>query len=590
MQKFLLLSQFKGYTNKKDKTNIDPRYLVAGSQNVLINDAEKISIRGGYELLGAADTSLYPIVSSYDWFNSGGGEFSFRKYNTKLQFLYSGTWYDLMTLGASVEVNFAEWWSSTEAIDLLLFVDGTTNVYAWSGGVTTFASATANTITKQGTTTWAEERFLASGTRQVTIGGTVYTYTGGESTTTLTGVTPDPTAAGHTAGDMVIQTVRTSADVVGSSYNISLIAVLNNQAYYGDLTKRDIYVSKNTDYTDVTYTSSGRLPGEGAIATIDSNPVGFGIQDDSVYISSSKNDWYKTKFTLSDDLTTEAFAIERLKTGGRQGAVSQSAIGNIKNQIIFFGNDRTISTIGNVENINTPQSLPLSDPIKLDLESYDLTISPHVFFHNSKTYVAIPSESIVLIYDHEKQFWQAPQILPVRRLGVYDDELIGHSNAVPETYKLFTGTSDNTNPIDARANFAYRNYGVRYWEKSCDEWYSEGYISPNTLLTVTFKYEYEGALSVVEKDIDGADDKGIIFTPVLDSSLGKNPLGSELIGTTSGDVYELAKFRLKHELVKQDFYEIGISYSTNSVDARWELLAHGGNVVQVAADNTKIKR
>jgi len=589
MRKFLLLNQFLGYTNKKDKTNIDPRYLVAGSQNVMINDAEKISIRNGYELFGVANTALTPIISSYEWKNSGGGEFAFRSYGTVLEYYYDSAWRTLVSgLTSGVTINFAEWWDSTEVLDLLLFVTGGPNVYAWSGATTTFASATANTITKEGASTWAGSRFLTAGTRQVTIGGTVYTYTGGESTTTLTGVTPDPTSGGHNAGDLVIQTVRTNADVVSVTFNISLIATLNNQVYYGDLTKRDIYLSKNTDYTDVAF-SANRLPGEGGILTLDSNPVGFGVQEDTMYISSVKDEWYKATFALSADLTAEALAINRVKSGGRQGARAQSSIGNIKNELIFFATDRTVSTVGQVENINTPQSLPISDSIKLDLLSYDLTIPPHVFFFQSRTYISIPSESLVLIFDHEKKFWQAPQIMAIRRFGVYDGALIGHSASVPETYTLFTGTSDNGNPIDARALLAYRNYGHRAWQKSFDEWFTEGYLSSNTVLNLTIWYDYDGSRGIIDHDIRG-DSDDLIFASSTDISLGKNPLGQQPLGTTSDDIAVLSKFRAKTEGIKQDFYEVQIQYSSNEIDAQWELLSTGGNVTTTTADDTLIKQ
>lgn len=590
MKTFKLISESKGYINKADITNTDPRYMVAPSQNITINDGERIGIRPGYELFGSANASLKPIISSYDWISSTNVERNLRAYDTKLQVYYDDDYIDIATGFASIDFNFAEWWSSSEVKDLLLFVNGSSNIYMWSGGITTFDSATANTITKQGTTTWAEDRFLLSGTRQVTIGSQTYTYTGGEGTTTLTGVSPDPTAGGHTAGDVVIQTIRTTANSsttgLPSAFSNDLIKVLDNYVYIGDKNRRDIYISKNTDYTNFSFSTPVRVPGEGALITLDSSPVGFVVEDSSMYISGSKDDWYQTKITLSSDLQNESLNVIKLKSGPGQGAYSQESIGNIKNSVIYFSNEKTIDTIGRVENIDTPQSRPISDSIKSELLSYDITIPPHIKYHKSKTYVAFPSESKVLVYDHIRKFWLPPWTLPVRRFAIIDGDLYGHSNAVPETYKLLTGTTDNGNPINAIAAFVYRNYGRRDWPKCFDEWYTEGYIDPGTNLELVLKYDFGGFTTIKEKTIEGSNANLLFFTTV-DNSLGKNPIGDQPIGSITDNPANLAKFRAIAELGKTDFYEVQVVYSSNQDGAQWELLAFGGNAtISTTIDKT----
>lgn len=594
-QKHSLVDGFLGYTNKRDVTNLDSRYLIVGSKNVLINDGEKISARPGYTLDGPANSALTPILSSYDWINSSGSERNLRSYYDKLEYRSvdsngAVTYRTLMSgLTDSVEFQFTEWWDNTEKIDLLLFVNGSTNMYMWSGGVTTFASATTNTITKEGTTSWGEERFLVGGTRQVVIDGTTYTYTGGESTTTLTGVTPDPTLTVHVPGAIVHQAVRVTANTPASGFNNSVIATLNNQVYVGDLTKRTVYVSKNTDYTDYTF-SATRSPGEGAILTLDGTVVGFAVQENAMYISAGKDFWYQTKFTLSSDNTKEALTVDRLKTGPQQAAQSQNLIGNIKNSIVFISNEPTFDTLGRVENINTPNAKPLSDPIKADFDNYDFT-GGHIKYFKNKTYISVPQESLYLIYDHERQYWQPPQISPISRFAIIDGELYGHSSATPQTFKLndeSTGT-DNGAPIDCVARFAYRNYGHRDWRKVFDEHFTEGYIKSNTTLTLTLYYDFAGFTTIIEKDILG-NDSAILFQPATDVSLGKNPLGSEPLGSSLDTLDELSKFRVIHELEKFDFYELLVQYESNQEDAGWQLIAQGGNVMLSPTDNFDIKQ
>jgi hypothetical protein len=594
MIKYQVIDKFLGYQNKKDITNCDPRMMIKGSQNVMVVDSDQVAIREGYTLDGDASVALTPVISSYDWNTSTGVERNFRSYESSdlgvLQVRYVDdddvvTYKTIKSDFARGELNFAEWWSSAEAKDLLLIVDGSASVFMWSGGMTTYASATTNTLTKEGTSTWAEDRFLVAGTRQVTIGATTYTYTGGEGTTTLTGVTPDPTAGGHTAGDFVFQTIRASASTPAAGLNNDLIFTLNNYVYR---TRRDVNVSKNTDYTSFTF-SSPRLPGEGALLTMDSPISGFIDQEKALYIAGSADDWYQTVFTLSSDLTKERLDIEKLKSGPGQGAFAQESIGKIKNSVLYFNNEKAIDTLGRIEQINTPQALPISDPIKLELIGYDTTIAPHIKYYRNQTFVLFPSESKMLIYDHNRGFWQPPQIIPGRRLAIIDGELYVHSNAVLETYKLFDGYNDNNNPIDARAVFAYRNYGSRTQQKSMDEWYTEGYISANATLTLTHNYDYGGFTSVRSYEISGSTNPDLLFSPVDDVSLGKNPLGSEPLGSTVTEPEELSKFRVINAFRKEDFYEVNYMYSSNDVDYQWKLLAAGGNARMSTAQSVSIK-
>ncbi len=55
------INEFVGYVTKPDKTNADERTLVSGSQNVLINDQDKIVTRKGYTRFGATNAALKPI-------------------------------------------------------------------------------------------------------------------------------------------------------------------------------------------------------------------------------------------------------------------------------------------------------------------------------------------------------------------------------------------------------------------------------------------------------------------------------------------------------------------------------------------------
>ncbi len=597
MKTFRLIKKFRGYREKTEETNLGPGFLVKGSQNVLFNDGERIQIRKGFTLDGDADASLTPIESSFEWATHRGVEIPLRAFDDKIQFRTTITgstvWQDLLDDAAdaftSVAFNFTTFWDTTEGQDFLLFVNGTSDLFDWSGGIATFASATSNTITKEGDDTWGELGFLLTGTRRIIIGGIAYAYTGGEGTTTLTGVTPDPTGGGHSAGDIAHQQMRTNADQPSSSFNAELISVLNNQIWVGNTKNRQVFVSKNTDFTDYTF-SSPRLPGEGALLTLDNAPTGFQPLDETMVISAGKDDYYNSSFTLSDDMTKEVLEIKKMKTAPQEAAISQGAMAKMKNAVIMLTNEPTLDSLGRIENIDNNQSKPLSDPVKSLFDRLTFT-NAHIQFFENNIYIAVPSETLVLVYNLEQGFWEAPQVLPVRRFAIINGELYGHSSTVPETYKLFDGRNDNGKAISANARFSYQNFGRRAWQKSFDEMFTEGFISSNTELTLTIKYDYKGATSIQEYIIDGEDTDIIVNTDDL-SSLGKNSLGKKALGGSFDILTDVIppKFRVIHTMDKQDFYEFQVEYSSSDIDFNWELLAFGPNVKLSKSDNISIKK
>ncbi len=532
IHEFSLVDNFQnGYRHREDKTNLPANVMVTGSQNVLTNTSGRIGVRQGYQLDGAASTSGVPLLSSYNFFTFKGVERPLRAgfltsaaNDGKLQYRYVNsagtvTWIDLLSSLTSVKFQFTDFWDfTTEKIMMCLFVNGTSNVYEWSGAVTTYASSTSNTITKQGITTWAEEGFYTSGTRKITIGGVDYTYTGGESTTTLTGVSPDPTGAGIAVGAEIHQTPRVTAasgiTSLPATFALDLISNLNNQIYYGSLVNASVYVSVVNNYKSVDYTSPVRVVGEGGLLTLDNPIVGFRPQENTMYISAGKDFWYTVVFTLSADLSKESLTITRLKTASKQGAFSQNLISKDKNDIIFISNEPVLSTIGRVaNNLATPQAGDLSYPIVDDFNSFDFTDGQVQYWKNF-LFVSIPKEGKIFIYnqtDPNHTYWEVPQLLPIGRMTVIAGELYGHSYLTSETYKLFTGYNDNGNAIDARIRMAFSNLGSRPVKKNFDKFYAEGYMTQNGTLTIGVQYDIDGLAQTVTRTLPGTDQTATRF-------------------------------------------------------------------------------
>lgn len=612
MNNFKLRQAVEGYQTNSDETDkATLPYMVLGSQNVIIDPRfGKFGSRGGYSLLGALNTALKPVRQKFDWITTYGKERNLRWYDDELE-VYLGT-IDGVVLNAWTRVadslsttaipRACAWWDNTEKIKLMLFVQGDDNIYSWSGAITTLASATANTLTKNGTDTWAEAFFLTSGTRKVLIDGTEYTYTGGETTTTLTGVSPDP--SGETANSVVSQTVDTQADEPTADRTNDYIMEFENQIFLGSDDDNLVYISKSSDYKDFGE-SSPRLSGEGATLTLEGACKGFGKLEKIPVIFSGKDSLYTVEYVdiSTSTVISEQIKIKKLKTGTNQGAFNQETIIPIGDSLIYLSNEPALRMLQSTAQAGQPQLKSLSNPIKPDFDDEDWT-NANAVWHKSRYYLSSPVNSKLYILEYQedangklKRFWQPPQILPVRCLSVIDQTLYGHSNSTPETFLLFNGTADRTYdgmavadklPINAVAKLSYRTYGQRAKMKTHDSFYIEGNISASTDdLQLTLNYDFGGATQESNFTIDGMD-KNILYESLEATSLGQQSLGSQPLGSSIQEAPELARFRIILEMPKEDYHELQDIYESSGVDKSWEIVACGGNVEFSKNRNTEI--
>lgn len=453
----------------------------------------------------------------------------------------------------------------------------------------------AGTITLSGTQTTDQLNFYSAqgnkGLFNLLIDGVTYNYKA-VSGETFTGVTPDPSAAGIAVGDAVIQK---PSNVVGAnlaglnsaSFNFSLIATLNNQLWYGDLTRNDVYVSKTNVFTDVSF-STVRLPAQGAQIVLDAPPVAFKSEGPQMYASAGGDQWWVSQTSQQTievagvAVSTETLYMGRLKTNFNQGAQSQRLVGHFKNSIIYVSNEVIINSLGLVKDVFvTPQFVNISDPIKYDVDAYNFS-GGSIDYDNYYIYVAVPQQGIVRMYNVEKNYWEAPQTIPVSSFyhvkSGTKTTLYGHSSLTNESYQLFTGYNDNGNPIDVVAAFPYVSAqgGSSDMKKNFNRLYTEGYIASNTTLMITINYDFGGFSGTYTTLILGAD-LDIIFNRITDGSIGQNPLGSEPIGSILNipNAPAIPKFRQVSTMPRVDFFDYQIVFSSNDVDQNWTLLRFG---------------
>src|SRR3990167_3304330 len=85
MKRYITTNETLAYVTDAEKTNTDPRYLVAGSQNVLIDRQRKVTTRRGFTRLGAGSSNANPIKSKITWHSSTGQKWMLRNYDDELE-------------------------------------------------------------------------------------------------------------------------------------------------------------------------------------------------------------------------------------------------------------------------------------------------------------------------------------------------------------------------------------------------------------------------------------------------------------------------------------------------------------------------
>lgn len=450
-------------------------------------------------------------------------------------------------------------------------------------GLTVNITATAtNSISIQGTTPAVELGFYNdTSNHQLVINGNVFNYTN-LTGMVFSGITPDPTTFSFVAGTALAQVpiIKINSSFVagpGALFNNDLIGNLQNRICLGCLTNNIVFFSATNDYTTYT-THTPMVVGDGVQVILDSPPTGFVTQEDTLYVSAGNTQWYQVTFTVSADLTKEQLTITPINTSGLQAAQSQAFITKVKNTVGFLSFEPIFNTLGRVPNIfadQTPQFTDISNPIVNDMTTYNFTDGASKF-NTNYIYLSVPKQSIVRIYnmtDPKRQYWEAPQTMPISRFSVIDGAIYGHSYLVNETYKLFTGGSDNGNQISANATLAYFSNEMRATLKNFNEFYTEGYISSKTILAQSLMFNLNGSPNTYL--IKGTD-TSIVESSTNDNSFGKYSFGKQPFG---GDLNQQSsippKFRVIKTFPRVPYFEYSVIYSSQGLNQDWRLLAQG---------------
>jgi len=595
---FKTISDFGGYVSSRDKTNLVANTIVKGSQNVYKKDSGTWGVRPGQKRLGVADSTLSAVSSEFVWRTSWGAEYPLWITNSTLQVYISGTWFTLLSGLTLTRYVFDKWWDNTEKKDRLLFVNGSDDLFHWSGGYATILSKTANTITKTGSTTWQQAGFSTTGgEKTVVINGTTYTYTAGESTTTLTGVTPDP--SGEANGSDVLQAVQTVSNSPAADFANDFIKVINNQLYVGSYTSRLCYISSNTDFKNFTVTAP-RLPGGPELLTLDSTLKGIGVRQGNAHIGVGTGQWAVISF---NDITvgttlTQTTKVDVKPVSNLAAPYAHEFIDTVGDSLVYLAQDQQVRTFGEFANLFTPKYPSLSQQIKTELEEEVFT-GGGLKCIGDITYLTAPNSGKVYLYKVREsvdasgnvvaeRLWFSPFVWSITRVDIYGGVVYGFSSQNPQLYQLWDTDqwyddcpSDEELPYSCVLAFAYRTTTNRVDLQHFDKTYSEGYMSLGTPLNLQINYNYEGVTNQISVPVNSDALPAYMFAPSVsslgDESLGDAPMGDGLIETEEF----LPKFKVINSISDTNCFEWQPIYYSDEANARWEILATGSNA-QVA--------
>ena len=584
-EKYVLTQEYKGYVNKPEPTNIDSKFIVKGSKNVMVNlDGSIGSRKGATKIVTTISEEATPIVTERDWLTSRGDYFTLKRYGTKIDFIYTDTdgvdkverLHSALTVGVS-KGNFAVVFDPTAVIDKIVLATGTEKLWMWTGAFAPVASATATTMTVAAST-WGAKGFPATGT--LIVDGVTYTYTGGASTATLTGVTPNPTTtATKKAFSPIIEETLTA---VSATYKIDYLGVYRNQLYLGSNTSRLVPVSSGINYKNFTIPAT-RAAGTPNEFLLDDNSKGFMATKQSMLMFGANNTVMEVKYTLSADQTKEAFTIDHVINGDNQGVITARAKISVGGNIYYINRDLQMDIIQILSDGTQSSDINPSELVQNDFDSFSWDDAQMRYWRRNIVLV-IPANNVLMLFNLDQKLWQAPQVFQNIDIGsvsvTKDNRLIGHSSTSNVSYILFdeTTASDVGVAFPSKAIFAYNQFGDRTGLKAFNLYYQDGYISTGGELSRTILFDYNGA-NGIETMVFKGNETAYISEVDNNSGLGQEPLGHTNFsgsGTSVGDLEK--RFRYVDPLVAADFYEMQVSYEMEINEGSWRLVAHGGNV------------
>lgn len=440
----------------------------------------------------------------------------------------------------------------------------------------------------------------------IVIGGTTYGYTGGQDTTTLTGVTPDPSAI--VANTYVFSGLIPYQNKPAESYSADFLRSVNNRVFVGSYTSQLVYVSSSTDFTNYTIPAS-IIPGSPNILTLDGVAKGIGVRQGNAHVSFGTDGWVEVTFpTYSDNsgIIYEQITPVLKPVQALGAAYAHEFIGNNGDSFYYLAQDQQLRYFGDSNNSFSTVYPCLSQEIYSEIQTENFTNGALKVIAD-RTYITAPATGNVWIYQvrqsiqadnstGSERIWYSPFVLNSTRIDEIGGEVVAFSNSNPQVYYVW-GTeqwhddspSDEYLPYTCIVAFPYNSItSERQRMLDFRKLYTEGYLATGTQLYAQINYDYLGSNAQLTAPVNTNTRPATIFRSNV-PSLGDNILGESPIGDILGtDDANYPKFRSINEFALTNCFEYQKIYYSDTADSRWEILATGTDAKMVTVDPVQI--
>ena len=582
-----VIKSFQGYYTKLDETKI-PDGANGRGQNTTANNGDRISIREqGMEIFPSTDTASTTIqrISSVHTFRTkDGNNILMRTRSAYVEYFEeTGDLWTILKGGYTSDqtFGFADYNRTLDIPSYVYFGNGVEDFSRWTGVHTTLTT----TATSGASVLFVADAGDLGNTGTVTVCGIEEAYSSKTATTiTLSGTVNAECASGSGIPESV-ETYATNPK--GNIY----IAFDNRLIIAGIAsTSQAVYFSKYgtpTDFigadlvsaaTDADADIFNLVEGGGAV-------TGLAMDENSLYI-------FKRSIIYKVTLTDTDYTVTQLKPfDGRSqttGLISKNGTFSGGNEVFFVTPDNQIMAIQRVENVDFPQIVPISDSIKNTVADMKFDNASGIVFRD-KAYFSAKSTTdnskndTVLVWNIREKMWDSPIVgWNVENFTVYDDgtseELYISDSISPNIYKVIDTISDDVFEVKANWRSKQFDFGRPEILKEINNVYIEGYITPNTTLTISLLLDEDGFTQSFSTDLAGTD-SDYLFNADDYNLFGFSPFGSKRFG--SGGSEELnRKFRvyLGKNFRADPFYNAQIEFASEGLNENWEIISFGFDI------------
>jgi hypothetical protein len=183
-----------------------------------------------------------------------------------------------------------------------------------------------------------------------------------------------------------------------------------------------------------------------------------------------------------------------------------------------------------------------------------------------------------------ERLWHTPFVWNLTKVDDLNGVIVGFSNANPQIYNLWDtnqwyddSPSDEELPYECILALSYRGRDRRQGLWSFDKIFSEGYIDEGTPLLLSLNYNFNGSENTLSQFVNSVQFPATTFA-VSPNSLGDESLGDESLGSGGEEeMGNLDKYKVINQFSLVNCFEFQPVYSSNEVNANWELLAQASN-------------